>query len=419
MKYVVLVLLLLISCAANAQNILWGASFGSYTDSHLVTELPIGVAVAANQKNIATVIINTSTIPNTNLVIPVSSWIEVINRGRLGTSNYYDLVIRNGEDNPIFNRKGYFYTKSDDNASPQSHEFIQASADITVVEGASFSHSKKRANTVLSAFSANNLTYNINSALSQPLPEVLNGLTVWTSYKSSSSGNKIAPTQSQLFFISHNQVNFIQKPTQVDTVRSEICYWIVDSYGNVHSYISKTSDYGGNFYQSPIASIFTKDASGQGVPAMYLQICDNIGCTNEELNPVPQSQTTIKIGNNYWEPINVNRPNKSVFINLYVTGLRIKNTNTVADYPDRSDVQVLLDGNVLYPSFIGDSGYSGVEQVQFQIPNSFSGNPRAIRVKIRTKYLDSFFKGQLEWSSELPDFEDSGDIRNLVYIPIK
>ncbi len=409
MLKIILCLILFYSCV-NAQTVMWGAAIGSYTSSQSVLEIPGKIGIAAKQGNICTVIINSSSVPTNNLVTALSDWITVRFDGNLGTNYYYTVSIPTTQQNPSSSRKGFFQAKLSDSSTPRVYEFTQSAGDIEVVEGASFSHSKLRAGAVLSAF-GRNLSNRTLNADSLPLPYTLNNLSVYTTYRSSATTEKLPFTESKLFFVSPSQVNFIQTPSLAPTVKSEVCYWIWDSFGNLHSYLARTADAGGNFQPSPIASIFSKSSDGKGVPAAYLQICHHGMCENQEIE-LSLAGTGIQIGNNWWKPIELPQ-NKNAYLNLYVTGLRINSTFA-------EDVQVVLnDSLIITPNYVGNSGYEGVEQVQFLIPAGLAGINSAVRVKIRTKYLDSYYNGNIEWSSELLDFTTSGEIRNLIYLPIK
>jgi uncharacterized protein (TIGR03437 family) len=133
------------------------------------------------------------------------------------------------------------------------------------------------------------------------------------------------------------------------------------------------------------------------------------------LNPTNISLTTIRIGNNWWEPIQTNRTGQKIFINLYCTGLRYSD----GTFPATDKLEVIVDDLTIIPTYVGLSGFQGVEQVQFELPPSLAGSPRAVNLRVRVKYTPtSFLNGSIEWGSRIPDFTTSGRIVNQLQIPI-
>lgn len=404
----VLFSILLMSVCGYAQTVvMWGAATGSYIDSHVALSVGSKVFIAGGQNTVASVVVTSNQSPVTPLVVRGVDWIQIFYAGNIRNQYYYNISIPDNHKNIANSRSGFFSVVTEEGVI--RYDFIQAAVGVEVVEGASFTKIKKRSGTVLSMFGPD-LSSKTVTAETTPLPKSLNGVQLYTTYRSSSTAEIIPATESPLFFVSPNQINFIQTHTPVRTLFSAVCYWIRTSSGDMRTYLDRTADASGNYRQSPIASIFSKASDGTGVAAAYIQTCHHGMC--EVGNIIPsESETGIRIGNGWWKPIELPL-NENVYVNLYVTGLQVDE-----DYIPKSDVEIVLNNSIIVkPSYVGASGYVGVEQVQFLLPRELSGINSAVRIKIRTKYLDSYFNGITEWSSEIAD---AGIIRNIIYIPVK
>jgi uncharacterized protein (TIGR03437 family) len=90
-------------------------------------------------------------------------------------------------------------------------------------------------------------------------------------------------------------------------------------------------------------------------------------------------------------------------------------------YTSTSDLRFNFDGTIISPTYVGASGYVGVEQVQFKVPQSLSGTPRVANIKIETRSASypNWVIGNQASNNELPNNGTSGDVKNVLSIPIK
>lgn len=385
-------------------QILWGAASAIFLSSEIYINHPlVGHCLAANQPTVATIISDQP--PDLNPITLLNSWISQSYIGKLNNDHYYQISILGLQQNPPSSRTGKFTI---DNTE---YKFTQAASKIALVEGASYSRVKVRSEAVCSVF-GENLSDITLVAVSVPLPTILNGISVYVTYRSTSSYQQIPSVQCPLFYVSPNQINIILKETNTETLYSNACIWLFKNNGEVLSELTQTADYGGNFQQSPIASIFSAESTGLGIPACYFQIVnETTGVVSDEhvfLYTIPQ-EGMLKIGNYWTYPISISKVNRSVYCNIYLTGLKLK----LNKFPQ--DTQIFLDDTRINPTYVGVSGFVGVQQVQFRIPENFLTAPKTVKVKVRNKWLDDYFKNGVEWSNELKDI----NLGNEVFIPLK
>jgi uncharacterized protein (TIGR03437 family) len=211
---------------------------------------------------------------------------------------------------------------------------------------------------IVSAF-GNNLASGTAIAVSQPLPLNLLNVSVL-----------IDGRQARLFFVSPSQINY-QIPADVPSGLANV---VITNQDQVVSQ-------GTISVSNAALSLFTADASGQGVPAgLLLRVKANSEQVYESLAQFDSSQSKLVPS-----PI-VRRAGEQLFVILFGSGLRYApNSDNDESNGVAERVEATLGGINAPVVYAGIApGYVGLEQVNIRIPDDAISNPNTI-VTIRVR----------------------------------
>ena len=216
------------------------------------------------------------------------------------------------------------------------------------VSAASYSPTNIVSSEMISALYSVGMAAQTQLATSQPLPTTLGETVV----EFQDSTGKI--TNSPLFFVSAGQINFLVPPNTPN--------------GNATLRVKRngtTVVQGAIEVQQVSPGLFTAASSGEGVAAAYVLRVNNANSNDQTADLVFRyNQSTSSFEAN---PIDLTRPNESVFLVLYGTGLRWRSS--------LSGVNVSLRGTnypALYAGPVGE--FAGLDQVNIgPLPASLIG----------------------------------------------
>jgi uncharacterized protein (TIGR03437 family) len=217
-------------------------------------------------------------------------------------------------------------------------------AQVTAISAASYSGTALAAESIAALFGSN-LSSDPQTASVLPLPTILGGTSV---VLKDSRGNEYA---SPLFFTSPNQINFQLLP---DLTPGPATVSVVTN-GNIHStgILEITSINPG---------LFTADASGNGLAAALILRVKGSG--EQVYEPVAGFDSAT--GRFVAVPIDVSDPAEEVFLLLFGTGIRHRNS--------LAEVRVTAGGQNAEVLFAGAQGdFVGLDQVNLRLPHSLAG----------------------------------------------
>lgn len=220
------------------------------------------------------------------------------------------------------------------------------SVPVASVSAASFvaSPATLAQNSIAAAFGTQ-LATATQVATTQPLPTTLAGTTV-----------TVGGVPAQLFFVSSGQINYLIPPNT--------------PAGDAQVVVTSTADNGDQVIsRGPIKiataspAVFTANANGTGVPAA---VTGRVNANNQfvfDTNP-PFEPDPVTPGVFIPAPIDVGTDARPAFLILFGTGLRNAAPNTVR----------AVIGGVDVPVTAAEApGFTGLDQVNLQIPTSLSG----------------------------------------------
>ena len=216
------------------------------------------------------------------------------------------------------------------------------------VSAASYSPTNIVSSEMISALYSVGMAAQTQLATSQPLPTQLGETVV----EFQDATGRV--TNSQLFFVSAGQVNFLVPPNTPN--------------GNATLRVKRngtTVVQGAIEVQQVSPGLFTAASSGEGVAAAYVLRVNNANSNDQTADLVFRyNQSTASFEAN---PIDLSRPNESVFLVLYGTGIRWRSA--------LSGVNVSLRGTnypALYAGPVGE--FAGLDQVNIgPLPASLIG----------------------------------------------
>jgi len=216
------------------------------------------------------------------------------------------------------------------------------------VSAASYSPTNIVSSEMISALYSVGMAAQTQLATSQPLPTQLGETVV----EFQDATGRV--TNSQLFFVSAGQINFLVPPNTPN--------------GNATLRVKRngtTVVQGAIEVQQVSPGLFTAASSGEGVAAAYVLRVNNANSNDQTADLVFRyNQSTASFEAN---PIDLSRPNESVFLVLYGTGIRWRSA--------LSGVNVSLRGTnypALYAGPVGE--FAGLDQVNIgPLPASLIG----------------------------------------------
>lgn len=220
----------------------------------------------------------------------------------------------------------------------------QDAPTVTTVSAASFVR-RVAPGSIAAAFGSN-LATSTAAAAAQPLPTSLAGTTL-----------RINGEVARLFFVSPGQVNFLLPS---GTPPGSASIEITAGDGTVSR---------GAIEVAQVApGLFTANSDGRGALASLLLRVAN---GNLDYQPLAQPGDDGFIT----RPIAFSNPNESLFLVLYLTGLRLA---------DPASVRVALGGEDYIPSFVGPApGFEGLDQINLLLPQTFPARGRlSVVVKV-------------------------------------
>lgn len=239
----------------------------------------------------------------------------------------------------------------------------------TAVNAASYNPLTAVTGNLTSVF-ASSLASTSASASALPLPTSLasNNIKIF-------EDDALTLRQAQLSFISPTQVNIIPQfggsLTKVLVVERPDGTWRA-------GFIS--------FAPNLAPGVFSADSSGNGFPSCF--ITRDVNGTQTEEHPVYFN------GSQYvCDAINVT--NGDAYLILYATGLKSNNVfepSTSATFAPLSSVRVVIGGTIIAPTYVGASGYAGVQQINVKLPTTLTGNNQLVEVQywIGTQWISSY-----------------------------
>ncbi len=220
------------------------------------------------------------------------------------------------------------------------------SVPVASVSAASFvaSPATLAQNSIAAAFGTQ-LAIATQVATTQPLPTTLAGTTV-----------TVGGVPAQLFFVSSGQVNYLI-PTEVPAGDAQVV--VISTAENGDQVISR-----GPIKVAPASpAVFTANANGAGVPAA---VTGRVNANNQfvfDPNP-PFEPDPVTPGVFIPAPIDVGTDARPAFLILFGTGLR----NAAPD-----SVRAIIGGIEVPVTPVAAPGFTGLDQVNVQIPTSLSG----------------------------------------------
>ncbi|MBX3278322.1 MAG: hypothetical protein KF868_10000 [Acidobacteria bacterium] len=229
-------------------------------------------------------------------------------------------------------------------ASSASPGPAQDAPPVITVSAASFLR-RVAPGSIAAAFGSNLATATA-AAAAQPLPTSLAGTTL-----------RINGELARLFFVSPGQVNFLLPP---GTPPGSASIEITAGDGTVSRGVIEVVQVA--------AGLFTANSDGRGALASLLLRVEN---GNLDYQPLAQPGDDGFIT----RPIAFSNANESLFLVLYLTGLRLA---------DPASVRVALGGEDYNPSFVGPApGFEGLDQINLPLPLTFPARGRlSVVVKV-------------------------------------
>lgn len=222
----------------------------------------------------------------------------------------------------------------------------------TTVNAASFRASDAVAPGAIATVFGTNLSTVTTSAVTQPLPATLGGVTVL-----------VNGMPAPLFFVSPFQINYLIPAGTVDGTASVV----VTNAGGV---ISR-----GTVNVAGIApAFFTANSDGQGVPAGYIT-----RSTPNSAQPSDEPLLRYDATQQKFVPLEVPRQDGAVvYLILFGTGIRrAPNGDGDAGNGVAESVQATIGGVAAQVSYAGPApGYVGLDQVNIKIPRETAAGPR-------------------------------------------
>jgi uncharacterized protein (TIGR03437 family) len=247
--------------------------------------------------------------------------------------------------NDIADEGAFNVTVSNPNSGAESNaEQFMVYGAAANVSSASFKGDWLAPNSMVSAFGVD-LATQLKSADSQPLPTELGGSTVTIT---DSMGKE---SKAQLFFVSPEQVNYLM-PEDVALGKATV---MIKS-GSGHTSVGAVE------ITQVAPALFTANANGQGiVSAVALRVKANGQQVYEQV-----AQYDAGAGAFIAKPIDLSVPGEQVYLILFGTGLRYRNSlNTVS---------LEIGGGFTNALYVGAApGFVGLDQINALAPNSLAG----------------------------------------------
>lgn len=215
---------------------------------------------------------------------------------------------------------------------------------VVSVSAATYAGDTLAGESIVTAFGSS-LASGLQSASASPLPTSLMGTVV--KVKDSLGAERSSP----LFFVSPTQINY-QIPAGTATGTASISVYKDNRMVAL-----------GNTKISNVApGLFTADASGRGLAsAVVLRVKANGQQTYEPIAQFDASQNKMVA-----VPIDLGTESDQVFLILYGTGLRFRNS--------LSGVSAKIGGTDITPLYAGaQSDFAGLDQVNLRLPRSLAG----------------------------------------------
>lgn len=219
---------------------------------------------------------------------------------------------------------------------------LSVTGTIANVSAASYQTDRLAREAIVAAFGAG-LAAALQSAVTQPLPTTLAGVTV--SIKDSAGTERDAP----LFFVSPSQINYQIPP---GTAAGAATVTVTSNGAAVARGTMNIADYA--------PALFSASSDGSGVAAaLALRVrADN----SQTYEPVAQYDDTLK----KFVAVPIDLTEGQVFLILFGTGIRYR--------PDQDAVKVKTGGLAAPVFYAGEQGaYAGLDQINVLLPAALNG----------------------------------------------